>query len=35
MTPTFIEAEDRIAILETPGDSRIISMVLLAPPWIL
>ena len=30
MTPTFIESKDRIAILGTPGGSRIISMVLLA-----
>jgi gamma-glutamyltranspeptidase/glutathione hydrolase len=30
MTPTFLEADDRIAILGTPGGSRIISMVLLA-----
>lgn len=30
MTPTFIESEDRVAILGTPGGSRIISMVLLA-----
>jgi gamma-glutamyltranspeptidase/glutathione hydrolase len=29
MTPTFVETEDRIAILGTPGGSRIISMVLL------
>ena len=29
MTPTFIETEDRVAILGTPGGSRIISMVLL------
>jgi gamma-glutamyltranspeptidase/glutathione hydrolase len=29
MTPTFIEAPDRVAILGTPGGSRIISMVLL------
>lgn len=29
MTPTFIETEDRVAILGTPGCSRIISMVLL------
>jgi gamma-glutamyltranspeptidase/glutathione hydrolase len=29
MTPTFIETEDRIGILGTPGGSRIISMVLL------
>ncbi len=29
MTPTFIEGEDRVAILGTPGGSRIISMVLL------
>jgi len=30
MTPTFIETDDAIAILGTPGGSRIISMVLLA-----
>ena len=30
MSPSFIEFEDRIAILGTPGGSRIISMVLLA-----
>ena len=29
MTPTFVEDEDRVAILGTPGGSRIISMVLL------
>jgi len=29
MTPTFLEAPDRVAILGTPGGSRIISMVLL------
>jgi len=29
MTPTFLETDDRIAILGTPGGSRIISMVLL------
>ncbi len=29
MTPTFLETEDRIAVLGTPGGSRIISMVLL------
>lgn len=29
MTPTFLETPDRIAILGTPGGSRIISMVLL------
>ncbi|MBI1731719.1 MAG: gamma-glutamyltransferase [Gammaproteobacteria bacterium] len=29
MTPTFVETEDRIGILGTPGGSRIISMVLL------
>ncbi len=29
MTPTFIETEDQVAILGTPGGSRIISMVLL------
>ena len=28
MSPTFIESEDRIAVLGTPGGSRIISMVL-------
>ena len=30
MTPTFLETDDRIAVLGTPGGSRIISMVLLA-----
>lgn len=30
MTPTFLEDENRIAVLGTPGGSRIISMVLLA-----
>lgn len=30
MSPTFLETEDRIAILGTPGGSRIISMVILA-----
>lgn len=30
MTPTFLEDDNRIAILGTPGGSRIISMVLLA-----
>lgn len=30
MTPTFVETADRIAVLGTPGGSRIISMVLLA-----
>ena len=30
MTPTFVEDETRLAILGTPGGSRIISMVLLA-----
>ena len=30
MTPTFLEDEQRIAVLGTPGGSRIISMVLLA-----
>ncbi len=30
MTPTFIESADRVAILGTPGGSRITSMVLLA-----
>ncbi len=28
MTPTFVETEDRVAILGTPGGSRIITMVL-------
>lgn len=30
MSPTFLETPDRVAILGTPGGSRIISMVLLA-----
>lgn len=30
MTPTFLEDKDRIAVLGTPGGSRIISMLLLA-----
>jgi gamma-glutamyltranspeptidase/glutathione hydrolase len=30
MTPTFLETGDRVAVLGTPGGSRIISMVLLA-----
>jgi len=30
MSPTFLETDDRIAVLGTPGGSRIISMVLLA-----
>jgi gamma-glutamyltranspeptidase/glutathione hydrolase len=30
MTPTFLETGDRIAVLGTPGGSRIITMVLLA-----
>lgn len=30
MTPTFLETEDRLAILGTPGGSRIITMVLLS-----
>lgn len=30
MTPTFVETKDAVAILGTPGGSRIISMVLLA-----
>ena len=30
MTPTFVETDDRVAVLGTPGGSRIISMVLLA-----
>jgi gamma-glutamyltranspeptidase/glutathione hydrolase len=30
MTPTFLETQDRIAVLGTPGGSRIITMVLLA-----
>ena len=30
MSPTFIEDENRVAVLGTPGGSRIISMVLLA-----
>lgn len=29
MTPTFVEFDDRVAILGTPGGSRIISMVML------
>ena len=29
MTPTFLETPERIAVLGTPGGSRIISMVLL------
>jgi len=29
MSPTFIETEDRVAVLGTPGGSRIITMVLL------
>src|SRR5690606_23779455 len=29
MTPTFVEWDDKVAILGTPGGSRIISMVLL------
>ena len=29
MTPTFLETDDRVAVLGTPGGSRIISMVLL------
>ena len=29
MTPTFLETEDRVGLLGTPGGSRIISMVLL------
>jgi gamma-glutamyltranspeptidase/glutathione hydrolase len=29
MTPTFVETEDRVAILGTPGGSRIITMLLL------
>jgi len=29
MTPTFLETEDRVAVLGTPGGSRIITMVLL------
>jgi len=29
MTPTFLETEDRIAVIGTPGGSRIITMVLL------
>jgi gamma-glutamyltranspeptidase / glutathione hydrolase len=28
MTPTFVETEDRVAVLGTPGGSRIITMVL-------
>lgn len=30
MTPTFLETDDRVAVLGTPGGSRIITMVLLA-----
>jgi gamma-glutamyltranspeptidase/glutathione hydrolase len=30
MTPTFLETEDRVAVLGTPGGSRIITMVLLS-----
>ncbi|MDQ7090740.1 MAG: gamma-glutamyltransferase [Methylococcales bacterium] len=30
MTPTFLESHDRIAVLGTPGGSRIISMILLS-----
>ena len=30
MTPTFVETDDRVGIIGTPGGSRIISMVLLA-----
>jgi gamma-glutamyltranspeptidase/glutathione hydrolase len=30
MSPTFLEDDNRIAVLGTPGGSRIISMVLLA-----
>ncbi len=30
MTPTFLEDQERVAVLGTPGGSRIISMVLLA-----
>lgn len=30
MTPTFLETDDRLAIIGTPGGSRIITMVLLA-----
>ena len=30
MTPTFLETQDRVGIVGTPGGSRIISMVLLA-----
>lgn len=30
MTPTFLETADRVAVLGTPGGSRIITMVLLA-----
>ncbi|NYZ62692.1 gamma-glutamyltransferase [Luteimonas deserti] len=29
MTPTFLESDDRVAVLGTPGGSRIITMVLL------
>ena len=31
MTPTFLETPDRVGIVGTPGGSRIISMVMLAP----
>ena len=30
MSPTFIETDDKVGLLGTPGGSRIISMVLLA-----
>ncbi|MGF1547044.1 MAG: gamma-glutamyltransferase [Thiotrichales bacterium] len=30
MTPTFLDAHDRVAVLGTPGGSRIISMVLMS-----
>ena len=30
MTPTFLESNDRIGIIGTPGGSRIISMVLIS-----
>lgn len=30
MSPTFLETDDRVAILGTPGGSRIISMIILA-----
>jgi gamma-glutamyltranspeptidase/glutathione hydrolase len=30
MSPSFLETDDRIAVLGTPGGSRIITMVLLA-----